>query len=165
MSLAPERPEALAEPTRKVGSGWVALYVLANVGMFIPLQAPTTFLMPEQIAQIDPAGKVGSYAWVSMMGAISGIVLAPLAGALSDRTTSRFGRRRPWMIAGSLVCMVALVCIGIQTTVAGVALGSLVLSASFMIIGAGLSPWCPTRSRSPSAVWCWAGPWSRRPAA
>ncbi|WP_281066805.1 MFS transporter [Streptomyces inhibens] len=64
-------------------------------------------------------------------------------GALSDRTTSRFGRRRPWLIVGSLVCMSTLVCIGIQTTVAGVALGSLALSASFMIIGAGLSPVVP----------------------
>ncbi|MDK0524767.1 MFS transporter [Streptomyces sp. ML-6] len=145
MTLASERPEALAEPTRRVGSGWVALYVLANVGMFIPMQAPTTFLMPEQIALIDPAGKVGSYAWVSMMGAISGIVIAPLAGALSDRTTSRFGRRRPWLIAGSLICMTALVCLGVQTTVVGVALGSLVLSASFMVIGAGLSPVVPDR--------------------
>ncbi|MGP8303392.1 glycoside hydrolase family 36 N-terminal domain-containing protein [Streptomyces inhibens] len=64
-------------------------------------------------------------------------------GALSDRTTSRFGRRRPWLIVGSLVCMSTLVCLGIQTTVAVVALGSLVLSASFMIIGAGLSPVVP----------------------
>ncbi|GAA2325489.1 MFS transporter [Streptomyces cuspidosporus] len=143
MSLAPERPEALAEPVRKVGPGWVVLYVLANAGMYIPLHTPTTFLMPEQIAKIDPVGKVGSYAWVSMTGAISGIVLAPLAGALSDRTTSRFGRRRPWLVVGSLACMAALICIGVQTTVAGVAIGSLALSAAFMIIGAGLAPVAP----------------------
>ncbi|MFD9303455.1 MFS transporter [Streptomyces sp. NPDC060048] len=145
MSLAPERPEALVEPTRKVRPGWIALYVLANTGMFIPMQVLSTFLMPEQIAQIDPAGKVGSYAWVSVLGAISGIVIAPLAGALCDRTTGRFGRRRPWMIAGSLVCMAALVLTGLQTTVVGIALGSLVLSASFMIISAGLSPVVPDR--------------------
>ncbi|QES46815.1 MFS transporter [Streptomyces venezuelae] len=143
MSLAPERPGALAEPARKVSPGWIALYMLANTGMFIPMQVPTTFLMPEQIAQIDPSGKVGSYAWVSMMGAISGIVIAPLAGALCDRTTGRFGSRRPWMTVGSLICMAALVFTGLQTTVAGVALGSLVLSASFMIIGAGLAPVVP----------------------
>ncbi|GAA3195967.1 MULTISPECIES: MFS transporter [Streptomyces] len=143
MSLAPERPQVLAEPVRKVGSGWVVLFVLANVGMFLPMQVPTTFLMPEQIAEIDPVGKVGSYAWVSMMGAISGIVIAPLAGALSDRTTGRFGRRRPWLVIGSLVCMAALVGTGLQTTVTGVAVGSLVLSASFMVIGAGLSPVVP----------------------
>ncbi|NEA77498.1 MFS transporter, partial [Streptomyces sp. SID13588] len=62
---------------------------------------------------------------------------------LCDRTTGRFGRRRPWMIAGSLACMAALVFTGIQTTVAGVALGTLVLSATFMIIGAGLAPVVP----------------------
>ncbi|MET7302625.1 MFS transporter [Embleya sp. NPDC005575] len=145
MTLAPVRPDALAEPTRKVGPGWVVLYVLANVGMYVPMQVPTTFLMPDQIARIDPAGKVDSYAWVSMMGAISGIVIAPLAGALCDRTTGRFGRRRPWMIAGSLVCMAALVYTGLQTTVVGVALGSLALSSGFMIIGAGLAPLVPDR--------------------
>ncbi|MBC9715992.1 MFS transporter [Streptomyces sp. TRM66268-LWL] len=146
MSLAPERPgqpAALAEPVHKVGRGWIALYVLANIGLYVPLQAPTTFLMPEQIAEIDPEGKIGSYAWVSMMGAISGIVLAPLAGALSDRTTSRFGRRRPWLVIGSLACMAALVCLGFQTTVVGVAIGSLVLSATFMLIGGGLAPIVP----------------------
>ncbi len=115
---SPERSEALAEPVNRVGPGWVALYVLANAGVFIPMHVPTTFLMPEQIAQIDPAGKVGSYAWVSMMGAISGIVIAPLAGALSDRTTGRLGRRRPWLLAGSLVCVATLVLTGLQTTVA-----------------------------------------------
>lgn len=140
---SPERSDALAEPVRRVGRGWVALYVLANVGVFIPMHVPTTFLLPEQIAQIDPAGKIGSYAWVSMMGAIAGIVIAPLAGALSDRTTGRLGRRRPWLLAGSLVCVATLVFTGLQTTVAGLALGSLVLSASFMIIGAGLSPVVP----------------------
>lgn len=116
---SPERSEALAEPVNRVGPGWVALYVLANAGVFFPMHVPTTFLMPEQIAQIDPAGKVGSYAWVSMMGAISGIVIAPLAGALSDRTTGRLGRRRPWLLAGSLVCVATLVLTGLQTTVAG----------------------------------------------
>ncbi|MET9468455.1 MFS transporter [Streptomyces sp. NPDC006544] len=145
MSLAPARPEALAEPTRKVGPAWIALYVLANTGLFIPMQVPSTFLMPEQIAQIDPAGKVGSYAWVSMVGAISGIVIAPLAGALCDRTTGRFGRRRPWMLAGSLACTAALIFTGLQTTVVGIALGSLVLSAAFMIIGAGIAPVVPDR--------------------
>ncbi|MFB6837186.1 MFS transporter [Streptomyces sp. NPDC056361] len=143
MSLATERSDSLAEPVRTVGRGWITLYVLGNVGLFVPLLVPTTILMPEQIAQIDPAGKVGSYAWVSAMGAISGIVLAPLAGALSDRTTSRFGRRRPWMVIGSLVYMAALVFLGVQTTVTGVAIGSFVLSAACMIIGAGLSPVVP----------------------
>ncbi|MDW4898384.1 MFS transporter [Streptomyces californicus] len=139
----PEQPGPPAEPVRPVGHGWITLYVLGNVGLFIPMLVPTTLLLPAQIAEIDPTGKVGSYAWVSVMGAISGIVLAPLAGALSDRTTSRFGRRRPWMAVGALIYMAVLVFLGLQTTVGGVAVGSFALSAACMIIGAGLSPVVP----------------------
>ncbi|MEV4256413.1 MFS transporter, partial [Spirillospora sp. NPDC049652] len=75
MTVAPPRLDALDEPTRDVSRGWVAMFVLANFGVFIPQQAPTIFLMPQQIAEIDSAGKVGAFAWVSAMGAVSGIVL------------------------------------------------------------------------------------------
>ncbi|WP_236075811.1 hypothetical protein [Streptomyces coffeae] len=60
MSLAPERrerPEALAEPVRKVGPGWVALYVLAGVGVFIPMQVPTTFPDARADRPDRPGGK------------------------------------------------------------------------------------------------------------
>ncbi|RFU42724.1 MFS transporter [Actinomadura logoneensis] len=119
------------------------MFVLANFGVFIPQQAPTTFLMPQQIAEIDPGGKVGAYAWVSVMGAVSGIVLAPLAGALCDRTSGRFGRRRPWMVGGALGCVGALLFSGAQHTVAGVAFGSFLLSVSIMVMGAGLNAVVP----------------------
>ncbi|MFF5206402.1 MFS transporter [Streptosporangium sp. NPDC000396] len=138
-------PEALAEPTRRVGAGWVVAFLLANAGLQIPLQVPSTFLMPEQIAAIDPLGKVGGYAWVSVMGAVSGIVVAPLAGALCDRTTGRFGRRRPWMVAGALICIAALLFTGLQQTVFGVAAGALLMSVGFTVLGAGLNPVVPDR--------------------
>ncbi len=41
-------------------------------------------------------------------GLIVAIVMMPVAGALSDRLTSRFGRRRPFMIAGTALDMVFL---------------------------------------------------------
>lgn len=143
MTVTSQRVDALDEPTRNVGRRWVAMFVLANFGLNIPMQAPTTFLMPQQIADIDPAGKVGAYAWVSAMGAVSGIVLAPLAGALCDRTTGRFGRRRPWMVAGALFCVAVLLFSSAQNTVAGVAAGSFLLSASMMVMGAGLNAVVP----------------------
>ncbi|XP_059631904.1 sucrose transport protein-like [Cornus florida] len=49
--------------------------------------------------------------WATFMwlcGPISGMVVQPVAGYYSDRCTSRFGRRRPFIAAGA-----ALVCVGV----------------------------------------------------
>lgn len=59
-------------------------------------------LLPAQIGAIDPVHKV---AWLATLSTISMIVSAianVVAGAISDRTRSRFGRRTPWMIGGAL---------------------------------------------------------------
>lgn len=42
-----------------------------------------------------------------MAARISDVITDPLIGALSDRTRSRFGRRKPWMAAGVPLMMVA----------------------------------------------------------
>lgn len=42
------------------------------------------------------------------IGSITGIVLPPILGAVSDRVRSRAGRRRPFMVAGTLINVVAL---------------------------------------------------------
>jgi solute carrier family 45 protein 1/2/4 len=41
-----------------------------------------------------------SIVWIA--GPISGLVMQPIVGVLSDNSTSRFGRRRPYMVVGSL---------------------------------------------------------------
>lgn len=43
-----------------------------------------------------------------------------LSGAFSDRCTSRFGRRRPYLVGGTLVAMVALLLLGYTKSVASI---------------------------------------------
>jgi len=57
------------------------------------------------------------------VGAIAAFAGNALFGRLSDRTTSRFGRRRPWMIGGVLVMAAALLLISQAQSVPVLALG------------------------------------------
>lgn len=97
--------EALSEPTRPVSLGFQVLLGLANAGATISLIPVLSVLIPAHATQIDPLHSANSLALVLTLGATAALVSNPLTGALSDRTTSRFGRRRPWLLAGTLgVC-------------------------------------------------------------
>jgi maltose/moltooligosaccharide transporter len=46
---------------------------------------------------------VDSLAFLWMAGPVTGLIVQPLIGHFSDRTWSRFGRRRPYFLAGALL--------------------------------------------------------------
>src|SRR5262249_33210574 len=67
-------------------------------------------VLPVQILPIVAPGEVGSTqqaAILSILSTVSALIAmaAPLAGALSDRTTSVWGRRRPYIMAGALLLL------------------------------------------------------------
>ncbi|ALG15176.1 MFS transporter [Kibdelosporangium phytohabitans] len=95
---------------------------LATLGMSVAVLTPIQVLLPLQIEAIDPASKVVNLGWITTVAAIVSIVVCPIAGALSDRTRSRFGRRRPWVLGSGLVCAGAMAGLGAQHTILGVAL-------------------------------------------
>jgi MFS family permease len=122
-SVTPGR-SPFAEPTRRVGGGWIALFATAWLGIWMAQLTPIQLLLPQQVEDV-----VKGHLWtdnVLAFGIISGIagffalITFPLTGALSDRTTSRFGRRRPWIFAGVLVFAISLVVLSVQTTIVGV---------------------------------------------
>ncbi|QJE03280.1 SLC45 family MFS transporter [Massilia forsythiae] len=46
------------------------------------------------------------YLWLA--GPVTGLLVQPLVGALSDRTTSRWGRRTPYFLIGAILCSIGL---------------------------------------------------------
>jgi MFS family permease len=74
-------------------------------------------LLPQQIENIDRAHKVSALALVSGVAACFALVFNPIGGAVSDRTRSRFGRRTPWLVAGSAGMLVMLAVLGQAVTV------------------------------------------------
>lgn len=46
--------------------------------------------------------------WLNLAGPMTGLLVQPLIGAMSDRTLSRFGRRTPYFLIGAVFCSLAL---------------------------------------------------------
>ncbi|KAI8086095.1 major facilitator superfamily domain-containing protein [Halteromyces radiatus] len=51
-----------------------------------------------------------SLVWIA--GPLSGLVMQPIVGAFSDKCTSKWGRRRPFLLIGSIMVVISLVVIG-----------------------------------------------------
>src|SRR5581483_3793082 len=95
-ALQVEPPEA-----RRVGWGFVSLYTLAYIStslMFIAPLLVTLALKVNSLVGIERAPD--SLALVAGVGALLAMVGNPFFGKLSDRTSSRLGMRRPWMVIG-----------------------------------------------------------------
>jgi len=114
-----EVPAALAEPVIPVRTRFIALLTLANLGVFTGLFGISNLLLPRQTAMLSPNGKEAALALASGVGALIAVLANPLIGAMSDRTTSRFGRRHGWTVGGAAIGALALILQGYQTTLLG----------------------------------------------
>jgi MFS family permease len=101
--------EALQIPTNAVNPAFQALLALANTAIWLSILPIGQILLPTQIAALNAANKFSNLAIATSVGVIAALLTNPIAGALSDRTASRLGRRRPWLIAGTVFSAATLV--------------------------------------------------------
>lgn len=66
-------------------------------------------LLPNQIQDLDPAGKAQTLGVIYAITSVFSTLTTPIAGALSDRTRSRFGRRTPWIVVGATIGGIAII--------------------------------------------------------
>ncbi|RFS86092.1 MFS transporter [Actinomadura spongiicola] len=114
----PTRAPTLAPPPHR----WVLALFAVTLGMWVGLLASAQVLLPSQIEAIAPGQKVWAMGVVTTVGAVAAALSGPFVGALSDRTTWRFGKRRSWAVGGSGLCAVALLLLPWQTSLVGVGL-------------------------------------------
>lgn len=70
-------------------------------------------VLPYLIARFEPGFKNTFLGLISAAGLVVATIVQPLAGGLSDRSRLRWGRRRPYILAGTLGDMVALAMIAL----------------------------------------------------
>lgn len=71
-----------------------------------------------ELLLLGMSSRLVSLAWLA--GPLSGLVMQPLVGRLSDRCCSKLGRRRPYLIAGSILTSVSLLMFSNAELIAGV---------------------------------------------
>lgn len=108
-ATALSQPEAApAASTRTpVTAKYITFLLLAMFGAFAALVAPIGISLSLRIQELAPAN-VEVLGYVIGIGALVTTLTGPLLGLWSDRTRSRFGRRRPFALGGALVGLVGL---------------------------------------------------------
>lgn len=96
-------PTAAAQERPPVSAGFTTLYALAVFGTFLALLTPPVMTLALRVAELAPDRKESVLSLALGLGAFISLLVNPVAGLLSDRTTSRFGMRRPWILGGLVV--------------------------------------------------------------
>ncbi len=144
------RPTALLPMSQlvRISAYWLGLTAIdAAVGLFVTNRLEFDGLVPRE--------NVGtSLFMIAIGGAIIGIIIQPTVGYISDYTVSRWGRRKPYIVFGSLLDVVFLM---------GIATGNTVLVARHVHAAAPVQhehrararsrATCRTSSRSPRSGW------------
>ncbi|BDZ64046.1 MFS transporter [Agromyces mangrovi Wang et al. 2018] len=130
-------------PRERVGGGWIAAFATAWLGLWMAQLTLVQLLLPTQVDALVATDtwqdSVLAFGIVSGISSVAAIIAYPVTGALSDRTTSRFGRRRPWIAGGALLFAGSLLALGVQTTLVGVAIWWSLAITGFCALSAAMT--------------------------
>lgn len=101
------------------------------LGLNVRNTAVGSVFTPYLLALFVPEGERNSaLGFISTAGLIIAMLVQPAAGLLSDRSTSRFGRRRPFLVIGSLFDVLFLALIALSSNFAMLLMATLLIQFS-----------------------------------
>ena len=102
--------------------------------LWIPL---TTVLIQAQVDEVVPKGSQNTAIGVALgLGGVLAMAVPPLVGAWSDRLNTRFGRRRPIMVAGTLLTIPGLLILMAANNYPEIVIGYAIIQFFFNAAGA-----------------------------
>lgn len=131
-------PSGTGEARSRVSHGFVFFYALAYAGVWLALLTPMLVTIALRVKQLAPENAAGILAMVLGIGALFALVGNPLFGRLSDRTTSRFGMRRPWLVGGMVLGTASLALIALAPNIPVVLLGWCLAQLAFNAVLAAI---------------------------
>ncbi|MDT0328561.1 MFS transporter [Nocardiopsis lambiniae] len=106
----------------EVGPRYIWFLLIALFGTYVALVTPIAISLAIRVKELAPANEEYLGYVIGTAAAIS-LVSSPVVGILSDRTRTRLGRRRPWLIAGSVLGSAGLFVIAVAPDVLVVGVG------------------------------------------
>jgi MFS family permease len=139
-SDAPTLAASFPQPQKRVSKTFITLFGLLNFGLYLTVMMPALFSLPYKIGVLAPDNKAAVLGLVATVGAVVALIAGPTAGVLSDRTHTRIGRRRPWLIGGIIVLAVGSSIVALSDSVAMLTVGWIIVSLGGAANAAAISP-------------------------
>ncbi|PYH68978.1 putative sucrose transporter [Aspergillus vadensis CBS 113365] len=112
----PQAARWVGTPSIKGRREWVRMVLLtfSLLGLQFTWGIEMTYCTP-YLLQLGLTKSKTSLVWIA--GPLSGLIIQPLIGVIADRSRSKWGRRRPFMIVGSFVVATCLLVLGWTTEI------------------------------------------------
>lgn len=125
--------------------GYTPGLAVVNFGVLMALLTPVLVSMAFKVEHLSASTEeaTAQLGFILGVGALFALIANPLAGRLSDRTTSRFGMRRPWILGGAIVGVGAFVLVGSATSIWVVLIGWCLAQASLNAVLAAANATLP----------------------
>jgi MFS family permease len=118
----------------------IALLVLATFGGGMAAIVPMSYSLAVRLDQIAP-GRTDLLGVLLAIGSAATLVAAPLAGILSDRTRSRWGRRRPFTVIGAVIGAAAVFVMAFAPNIPVLAIGWVLSTVGWNTAGGSIGNW------------------------
>ncbi|PWY92759.1 MFS general substrate transporter [Aspergillus heteromorphus CBS 117.55] len=112
----PQAARWVGSPSIKGRREWVRMVLLtfSLLGLQFTWGIEMTYCTP-YLLQLGLTKSKTSLVWIA--GPLSGLIIQPLIGVIADRSRSKWGRRRPFMIVGSFLVALCLLVLGWTTEI------------------------------------------------
>ena len=134
--LAEGSATAPGHESERLGFWAVAALILAQFGAALAFLVPMTFTLAFRVDQLAPETPE-ALGYIIGAGSIGTLLSGPLVGILSDRTRTRWGRRRPFALLGASVGLASVPCMALAEDLIWLGVGWVVASLGWgTVLGA-----------------------------
>jgi Na+/melibiose symporter-like transporter len=107
-----------ATPFRRRDYAKITVFGFALTALW---QSLHSIILPLRLLDIVPEAQKNTYlGWLTFSGLFLALAVQPIAGALSDRSGFKWGRRRPFILIGSIIALLVIPGIGLAGSFAAI---------------------------------------------